>query len=157
MSASAPDPWAPPGFDCNQCGKCCRNFGPGVGVRFLPTDVERIAGHLSLSKREFFTKYLTLHQDKIDDHVFFYFAMEPKTKDCPFVQADESCGIHEVKPEQCVRGPYGILYPKAVAADYDCAKDLVVPNNWNTSRTDTSYVCELIFASEDAAWGFLDT
>lgn len=155
MPNPTPDPWSPPGFDCNKCGKCCRNFGPEIGVRFLPSDVARIAKHLSLTKAEFYRQYLTIRVEEIESYKFYYFAMESKTKDCPFVLEDETCGIHEVKPEQCIRGPYGILYPTAVSSDYDCAKDLNVPENWDTRKADQDYVGNLLFVSCIAALRFI--
>ncbi len=155
MQEPQADPWSPPGFDCNKCGKCCRNFGPDIGVRFLPTDVARVAKGLSLTKAEFYRKYLTIRGEKIENHDFYYFALESKSSDCPFVLEDDTCGIHDFKPEQCIRGPYGILYPTAVSTDYDCAKDLIVPDTWDTRQDDQAYVCDLLFTSPIAALRFI--
>ena len=79
--------------DCLQCANCCKNYSP----RFKTTDIRRISKHLGLRESVFIDTYLQL--DAEGDYVV-------KSKPCPFLGADNRCGIYEVRPGDCSRFPY---------------------------------------------------
>ncbi len=79
--------------DCLQCANCCKNYSP----RFKTPDIKRISRHLQMKEGAFIDKYLYIDSD--GDYVL-------KTKPCPFLGADNSCSIYEVRPSDCERFPY---------------------------------------------------
>jgi Fe-S-cluster containining protein len=80
-------------IDCLQCANCCKNYSP----RFKTPDIKRISRHLKLKESEFIERYLRLDAD--GDYVV-------KSTPCPFLGADNYCGIYEVRPSDCERFPY---------------------------------------------------
>ncbi len=79
--------------DCLQCAACCKNYSP----RFKTPDIKRISKHLRMRESVFIDEYLLL--DEEGDYVV-------KTKPCPFLGADNYCGIYDVRPSDCQRFPY---------------------------------------------------
>ncbi|QNA46074.1 YkgJ family cysteine cluster protein [Lacibacter sediminis] len=79
--------------DCLQCANCCKNYSP----RFKTPDIKRISKHLRMKESDFIDKYLYL--DNEGDYVV-------KSKPCPFLGADNYCGIYDVRPSDCERFPY---------------------------------------------------
>jgi uncharacterized protein len=80
-------------IDCLQCANCCKTTSP----MFHRKDVERIARHLKMSAAAFAEKYLRTDED--GDTVL-------KTAPCPFLNADNYCGIYEVRPKACREYPH---------------------------------------------------
>ncbi len=78
---------------CLSCAACCKNYSP----RFKTTDIKRISKHLKLKESVFIDTYLQL--DNEGDYV-------AKTAPCPFLGADNYCGIYENRPSDCHRFPY---------------------------------------------------
>ncbi|HPH84923.1 MAG TPA: YkgJ family cysteine cluster protein [Ferruginibacter sp.] len=79
--------------NCLDCAACCKNYSP----RFKTPDLKRIAKHLKMKEGDFIEKYLTL--DVEGDYVV-------RSKPCPFLGADNYCGIYDVRPSDCARFPY---------------------------------------------------
>lgn len=80
-------------IDCLQCANCCKHYSP----RFKTPDIKRISRHLKLRESEFIERYLRL--DEEGDYVV-------KSTPCPFLGADNRCGIYDVRPSDCERFPY---------------------------------------------------
>ena len=80
-------------IDCLQCGNCCRNHSP----RFKTPDIKRISKRLKMKEGQFIETYLRL--DSEGDYVV-------KSTPCPFLGADNYCGIYEDRPGDCSRYPY---------------------------------------------------
>jgi Fe-S-cluster containining protein len=80
-------------IDCLKCANCCKHYSP----RFKTPDIKRIARHLQLKESELIERYLRLDED--GDYVV-------KSTPCPFLGADNYCGIYEVRPSDCERFPY---------------------------------------------------
>ena len=93
-------PWYHKGlrFGCTQCGNCCRNHGEYSFVYLMPSEVEAIAKHLGLSRRELLAK----HCEKVDGAV----TIRTDSPACPFLQEDNRCGIYPVRPKQCATWPF---------------------------------------------------
>lgn len=79
--------------DCLQCANCCKRYSP----RFKTPDIKRISRHLRMKESEFIEQYLRLDED--GDYVV-------RSTPCPFLGADNFCGIYEVRPSDCERFPY---------------------------------------------------
>ncbi|MEO6584545.1 MAG: YkgJ family cysteine cluster protein [Ferruginibacter sp.] len=80
-------------IDCLSCANCCKNYSP----RFKTPDIKRIAKHFKMKEGAFIEQYLVLDND--GDYVVI-------SKPCPFLEADNKCGIYEVRPSDCRRFPY---------------------------------------------------
>ena len=91
-------PEVPPGFTCLRCGNCCH--GPGDVILERDED-QQIAAFLGMELYDFTAAYTRLSSDRgalslnerADGH-------------CVFLQADNSCRIQAVKPQQCRAFPY---------------------------------------------------
>lgn len=80
-------------INCLDCAACCKNYSP----RFKTPDIKRISKHLGMRESAFIDKYLNLDAD--GDYVV-------KQSPCPFLGADNYCGIYDVRPSDCERFPY---------------------------------------------------
>lgn len=80
-------------IDCLQCANCCKKFSP----RFKTPDIKRISKHLKMRESEFIDTYL-----RVDEEGDFVVKSTP----CPFLGADNFCGIYEQRPSDCHRFPY---------------------------------------------------
>jgi uncharacterized protein len=80
-------------INCLDCAACCKNYSP----RFKTTDIKRISKLLKLKESVFIEKYLRLDDD--GDYV-------ANAKPCPFLGADNACGIYAQRPSDCARFPY---------------------------------------------------
>ena len=80
-------------IDCLQCAACCKHYSP----RFKTPDIKRVSRHLKMKESVFIETYLRLDED--GDYVV-------KSKPCPFLGADNYCGIYDVRPSDCERFPY---------------------------------------------------
>jgi Fe-S-cluster containining protein len=79
--------------DCLSCAACCKGYSP----RFKQPDIRRIAKRLRIKEGELVARYLRL--DDENDYV-------TQSSPCPFLGADNMCGIYEDRPSDCARYPY---------------------------------------------------
>ena len=80
-------------IDCLKCANCCKTISP----RFKTPDIVRIAKYLGMKQSEMIDTYLRLDED--GDYVV-------KKSPCPFLDADNFCGIYDVRPGDCAKYPY---------------------------------------------------
>ncbi|MFN8277130.1 MAG: YkgJ family cysteine cluster protein [Chitinophagales bacterium] len=80
-------------IDCLQCAGCCKTISP----RFKTPDITRIARFLKLRESALIEQYLRLDED--GDYVV-------QQSPCPFLGADNYCGIYDVRPGDCRKYPY---------------------------------------------------
>lgn len=79
--------------DCLTCANCCKTTSP----IFYERDVERAASFLKIRPAEFVEKYLRMDEDR--DYVL-------TSSPCPFLEADNRCGIYEHRPNACREYPH---------------------------------------------------
>ncbi len=80
-------------INCLHCANCCKGYSP----RFKTPDIKRISKYVGMKEGDFIEKYLDL--DKEGDYV-------TKSSPCPFLDADNYCGIYDHRPSDCARFPY---------------------------------------------------
>ena len=80
-------------IDCTTCGHCCRTLQIVVDNK----DIARLAAHLGASVKDFTRRYVAADADKTK-----YFNTAP----CPFLGADNKCGVYEHRPQACRDYPY---------------------------------------------------
>ncbi|MEA3430792.1 MAG: YkgJ family cysteine cluster protein [Nanoarchaeota archaeon] len=80
---------------CEQCGKCC-TYGSGC---LINEDVQKMASFMNITEEELKNDYLE------EVEIFNTKLLRPKFKKpygrCVFLDADNTCKIHEAKPLQC--------------------------------------------------------
>ncbi|PUZ30312.1 hypothetical protein GA0116948_101328 [Chitinophaga costaii] len=84
-------------IDCLECAGCCKTISP----RFKPPDIKRISKFLGMKEGTFMDTYLRLDSDA--DYVVQF-------TPCPFLEADNKCGIYDVRPGDCGNYPYTDSY-----------------------------------------------
>jgi Fe-S-cluster containining protein len=80
-------------IDCLTCANCCKTAGP----RLLQKDIDRIAKHFKIKAGVFMDRYVKVDED--GDWVM-------NSLPCPFLGADNFCGIYEVRPRACQAYPH---------------------------------------------------
>jgi uncharacterized protein len=100
----------PLAFDCRRCGHCCQGEG---GIVCDGRDLDRLAGHLGLTREAFVAAYGVARGDKI-------FLTAKDDGYCVFF--DQGCGVHPARPDICRAWPYfkGNLVD---AASFEMAQD----------------------------------
>ena len=115
---------------CNLCDKCCIYRGD---IRLLPINVWRISKYLNISVKEFLEKYT---ERPMRNKLELVLKTTGELKQCIlYDEIGKKCGIHSVKPLQCVMFP---LIPENLKRDYfvdsgqcklEDAKEITV-NEW---------------------------
>lgn len=97
-------------LSCKMCDKCCIYRGD---IRLTPINVCEIAKFLNISIKEFLEKYT----DRLEiDKPEIVLKTKGKLKECIlYNEKIKGCGIHKVKPMQCVMFP---LIPENIEKDY---------------------------------------
>jgi Fe-S-cluster containining protein len=85
-------------FVCHRCGACCRV--PGY-VALEPGEAEMIAEFLGLDVYTFTEQYAVLTNNRGNLSL-----RERPDGRCIFIQEDNTCRIHPVKPVQCKGFPF---------------------------------------------------
>ena len=95
---------------CNMCDKCCIYRGD---IRLLPINVWRISKYLNISVKEFLEKYTDRPEGNKLELVL---KTTGELRQCIlYDEPGKKCGIHPVKPLQCVMFP---LVPENLKRDY---------------------------------------
>lgn len=81
-------------IDCEQCGNCCRNYGP----RFRNTDIKNICKPSGRSINEFLKNYLEQDPDGVGYIL--------KELPCPFLNDDNTCSEYENRTLSCREFPH---------------------------------------------------
>lgn len=95
---------------CNQCDKCCIYRGD---IRLTPMNVCEISKFLNISIKEFLNNYT----DRLEGNPLeLVLKTKGDKKECILYDENiKGCGIHKVKPMQCVMFP---LVPENLKRDY---------------------------------------
>ncbi len=80
-------------IDCLDCANCCKTTSP----IFTDQDIKRLSGLFKMKKHSFISEYLRLDSD--DDYVL-------KSSPCPFLNADNTCFVYDVRPQACREYPH---------------------------------------------------
>lgn len=86
-------------FVCRQCGACCR-IKNGI-VRVSDEEVARIAGYLGMSEQDFIANETEIAPDRRG----LVLKSRPDGS-CAYLDKDNLCMIHPVKPAKCASFPY---------------------------------------------------
>ena len=91
-------------IDCTRCANCCKTMPPAVSAE----DVERIAGHLGVSREAFVADFLVADEEEGGYRI--------KAAPCPFLSDDDRCTIYAVRPRVCREFPHTDKEPFACRA-----------------------------------------
>jgi hypothetical protein len=85
-------------FECHRCGACCKGEG---AVHVGPAEVERMAEHLGLNRREFLRRFAI----RLADEEWMLTEKPNVERWCVFLERDAEglygCSVNPVKPDQC--------------------------------------------------------
>ena len=94
-------------IECFRCGICCMLYRPKVSRE----EIERIAQELSMSKKEFVSKYVrTIPEKGIS-------ILQNNAEHCPFLSMENetqkaTCIIHHFRPNACKNWQAGLSRPE---------------------------------------------
>lgn len=80
-------------LDCLDCANCCKTTSP----IFTRQDIKRLSKLFKVKTATFIAEYLRL--DAEGDYVL-------KVAPCPFLQADNTCFVYDVRPQACREYPH---------------------------------------------------
>lgn len=93
--------------DCKGCSACCR--GMGSSIILDPLDIDRMAKHLCLSFEALLADKLELNV--VDGIILPNLKMSADSSEqCVFLNEEERCSIHGVRPGICRMFPLGRYY-----------------------------------------------
>lgn len=55
---------------------------------------------------------------------------------CIFLNKSDLCVVYESRPIQCQKGPFHFFWDGVRWFDYDCIKNVKLPENWSTDNED---------------------
>ncbi len=93
-------PWYHAGlrFECTRCGNCCRTHGEYTYIYLMEADVDAIAAHLGLAREAFLREHC--------EEDGGWTIVRTDAPQCPFLRADQTCGVYPVRPMQCRSWPF---------------------------------------------------
>lgn len=134
------------GFTCTRCGDCCRGLDDERAVIVRPSDLKRLAEHLGADIEEAKSRYCRSQMVEADDRQVEVLFLRDRGGACVFLGTDNTCTIHDAKPEQCKRGPIDFLWDGKLV--YACLRDAAIPPEHNTSEQDEEFFDALIAESD---------
>lgn len=111
------------GFVCTQCGLCCSNLGADRMVVLLREDISRMAKSLAMEVQAFTERYCERSDLLTEAAGVDVYRLKYEDSKCIFLDENNLCSIHAVKPFQCRHGPERFL-TRSMTRDYDCMKDV---------------------------------
>lgn len=84
-------------FKCLLCGNCCR--GPGY-VKLTCEEAEKIARYMEIDLHAFYDKYVMKRSNGS------LWLRDDANTNCLFLDNNNRCKIHPVKPRQCTDFPH---------------------------------------------------
>src|SRR6185503_3872289 len=91
-------------IDCTVCANCCRV----ATVEVTERDVERLAAHLSVTRKEFMTQYT---EEKDSGRILKW----TEGAGCVFLEGND-CTVYEARPDNCVRFPHLVRGSGSIAS-----------------------------------------
>ena len=131
----------PKEFICTECGDCCKNFNSTNRVLLFPSDIERIADKLELSKEVFLDTFCYVENTKIENQLLDFYYLKDDAGSCSFL-VENKCSIHKYKPAQCKHGPYDMFWDGKER--WECMEGVAVDKNHTSIELDTKFISEYL-------------
>jgi len=131
----------PPSFECTMCGECCKHLSDEYVVILFPQDIARISACLNMDIVSFRQRYV--HSDKliVDDGLWFPIdVVRHNNGRCVFLLDNNRCSIHDFKPIQCARGPFGFFWSPSRQYHFECVRKANVPSDWTSHELDKELI-----------------
>ena len=119
------------GFDCTECGKCCKVSGD---VWLAPEEVAGVAALLNVTAKAFREQHVRAvlspsdASDEDEELEGSWMCLKRKQHDggCTFLKESGQCAIYEARPIQCETYPF---WPSIVKSMETWEDEAVVPDN----------------------------
>lgn len=106
---------------CLKCGRCCQTPGDEeYSVIIFPSDLERIAKCLDLTKKEFVNKYCNKHLLQTENNSITLYMLKSVGKRCVFLTSQNLCYIYKDRPFQCKNAPYNFFAKMGIWENMPC-------------------------------------
>ena len=92
--------------DCRGCSSCCR--GMGESILLDPMDIYRLTTNLECTFEQLLETCVELHV--VDGIVLPNMKMVGREEQCPFLNQEGRCNIHDIRPGICRLFPLGRCY-----------------------------------------------
>jgi Fe-S-cluster containining protein len=131
----------PPSFECTMCGECCRRLSDEDVVILFPQDIARISSRLDMDIASFRQRYVRSDRLIIDDDLWFPIdVIKDSNGRCPFLLDNNLCSIHDFKPIQCARAPFGFFWDSSIHNQIECVRKADVPIGWTSYELDKELI-----------------
>jgi Fe-S-cluster containining protein len=130
-------------FVCTKCGMCCCGFSENNGVILFPKDIKRIANKLNIPLQSFKTKYCYSRELITEKKTLTLFFLRHISGRCIFLNDFNLCIIYDFKPIQCTKGPFYFFWKEGECFNFECMKNVKVPENWSTYDDDFELIAAL--------------
>lgn len=136
-------------FECTKCGECCKGFTSEYSVMLYPRDVEKLSKYFNITEPEFLRRFTVSKKSNIGENSINFRNIKYKNGICIFLDAENKCTVHEIKPVQCERTPFNYFWRAMQEVKFDCMKNVSVPKEWNTDQLDYELTKELLSKKGD--------
>ena len=121
-----------PLIHCMKCGECCKNFNKQKGVMIFPQDIKQLAQALKIQRNNFISTYCAPLIINKEFERLGVFQLKTIDHNCIFINENNLCTIYKSRPIQCKMSPFKFFWKNQNDFDYDCIKDVLVPQNWSS-------------------------
>jgi Fe-S-cluster containining protein len=111
-------------FKCYKCGECCKRFSDQNGVLILPSDAENISTYLGVHIDSFYKQFCYKEYIETELGTIAVHFLKHRSGICLFLNQQDLCNIHNIKPIQCKKGPVGIFWNDKREDNYRCIEGI---------------------------------
>jgi Fe-S-cluster containining protein len=131
----------PPDFECTMCGECCKHLSDECIVILFAQDIARISLRLNMDIASFRHHYVRSDKLIVGDGLWFPIdVVRDNNGHCVFLMDDNQCSIHDFKPIQCVRSPFGFFWDPSGQHQFECVKKANVSIDWTSYKLDKEII-----------------
>ncbi len=123
------------------CGECCKHLSDEYVVILFPQDIVRISSRLNMDEASFRQRYVRSDKLTIGNGLWFPIdVVRDINGRCVFLLDDNRCSIHDFKPVQCLRSPFGFFWDSSIHNQFECVRKANVPIDWTSYELDKKLI-----------------
>lgn len=133
-------------FECKKCGKCCKDINKNKTVILFPDDIRKLSDYLKVTSDEIKKNYCKIIKNLHKRRKIIYGLKSQANGNCIFLDKDNTCRVHSIKPTQCRLGP--IDFMQEYMEDYECVSSLPKEKRYSTFEQDIELFKNLLLKEE---------